>query len=253
LSDNYTIKVESLCKSYGSHRALEALSFSASAGEIIGILGRNGAGKSTTFRLLTTYIKPSAGSATINGSDLIKQTDRVRRSIGYLPENFALYPELTVREYLLFIARMRGFSRSKAREYVGSSLELCCLLDYQNVLCSLLSKGYRQRVGLAQAILHRPPVVILDEPSNGLDPEQVTEVRAVIESLAAEGITILLSTHILQEVQILCKRVLVLDSGKLVLDSGVVNPDNSFGDVERLFRQAIIKEQSGVQPERSVL
>jgi len=242
LSADFSIVSQSLSKSYGPHCALSDLTFSTRAGEIIGILGRNGAGKSTTFHLLTTYLKPSSGAASVTGFDLVKESKYVRQVIGYLPESFNLYPELTVEEYLFFIARIRGLAKSDIQKQVISSIELCSLGDYRRVLCGLLSKGYRQRVGLAQAILHRPKVIVLDEPTNGLDPEQVMEFRAVIDSLAAQGATILLSTHILQEVQALCRRVLVLDSGKLVLDSGGLSEGDSFDSVERLFKQAIITE-----------
>ncbi len=211
------IEVERLEKNYGFARALKGISFSVQKGEVIGFLGPNGAGKSTTMKILTGYLLPSGGRASVAGFDVVAQSLEVRRRIGYLPESTPLYAEMRVDDYLMFVAEIRGVPRDKRRSAIARAVELCALerVTGKNIL--ELSKGYRQRVGLAQAIVHEPPVLILDEPTSGLDPNQIVEVRKLIERLGAEH-TVVLSTHYLQEVEKSCSRVIIVNRGDIVAD-----------------------------------
>lgn len=209
------IKVEHLSKIYGSTVAIEDVDFSVEKGEILGFLGPNGAGKTTTMRILSGYIPATAGTATIAGYDVHEQSLEVRRNIGYLPETPPLYPDMTVEGFLKFVARIKGVPPGDRNSRVNWSIERCQLEDKRKVLIRKLSKGYKQRVGIAQAIVHDPPVIILDEPTVGLDPKQIIEVRNLIKSLAGEH-TILLSTHILPEVSMTCDRVTIVNGGKVV-------------------------------------
>jgi ABC-2 type transport system ATP-binding protein len=215
------LEARNLTRSYGDFTAVRDVSFTVEDGEILGMLGPNGAGKTTTLRMLTGYLRPTEGSVRVAGHDLTTDTVRARREIGYLPENVALYSEMRVEEYLAYRGRLERLSRAEARKAMGEALERCLIADVRRQIIGTLSKGYRQRVGLAAAILHRPRVLILDEPTVGLDPKQIIAIRELIRELGREH-TLLLSTHILPEVELLCQRVLILDRGRLV-DQG--SPD----------------------------
>ncbi len=212
------IDVKELCKNYDEVAALSGVSFSIAAGEVIGLLGPNGAGKTTLMKILTGYLHPSSGSARVGGFDVLTDTEKVQELIGYLPENAPLYPELTVQSHLKMIAELRNIPADQQRDRIGEAAIAVGLLDRLNTPISALSKGYRQRVGLAQAILHRPKLLILDEPTNGLDPTQIVEVRRLIRSLSKNS-TVMVSTHILSEVEATCDRALVIIRGELKADA----------------------------------
>ena len=209
------IEVEHLSKVYGSNTAIEDVHFSVAKGEIIGFLGPNGAGKTTTMRILAGYLPATEGTAKIAGYDVHRQSMEVRRRVGYLPENPPLYLDMTVEGFLQFVAKIKGVPRKKLIAKVDSAIQRCQLGERRTEIIRKLSKGYRQRVGIAQAIVHEPPVIILDEPTVGLDPRQIIEVRNLIKSLAGEH-TIILSTHILPEVSMTCDRVTIINRGKVV-------------------------------------
>ena len=215
MSPKQTIEVEHLSKVYGSNVAIEDVHFSVAAGEIIGFLGPNGAGKTTTMRILAGYLPATAGTARIVGYDVHRDSMKVRRHIGYLPETPPLYSDMTVEGFLHFVAKIKGIPAGDRFKKVHSAISRCQLVDKTKVTIRKLSKGYRQRVGIAQAIVHEPPVIILDEPTIGLDPRQIIEVRNLIKSLAGEH-TIILSTHILPEVSMTCDRVTIINRGKVV-------------------------------------
>ncbi|MDO5601166.1 MAG: ABC transporter ATP-binding protein [Oscillospiraceae bacterium] len=208
------VQAKHLTKRYGAHTAVEDLSFEVAEGEICGLVGPNGAGKSTTMNMLTGYIAPSDGVVCVGGADLFEEPQAVKRQIGYLPEQPPLYPEMTPREYLRFAARLKGLKGRAGREEADHVIEQCGLKELENRLIRQLSKGYRQRVGLAQALLGSPRLLILDEPAAGLDPKQTVEMRRIILSLK-KGRAILLSSHILSEVDAVCDRILVLAGGRL--------------------------------------
>lgn len=209
------IEVEHLSKVYGSTRALKDVTFKVEPGEILGLLGPNGAGKTTTMRILSGYLPASSGTATIAGYEVHNQPMQVRQRIGYLPENPPLYPEMTVESYLFFVARLKGVSPGDRAYRVTAALASCNLQDKRRVLIRKLSKGYKQRVGIAQAIVHDPPAIILDEPTVGLDPRQIIDVRNLIKNLAGQK-TVILSTHILPEVSMTCNRVAIIHQGQVV-------------------------------------
>jgi ABC-2 type transport system ATP-binding protein len=209
------INVSQLTKVYGTTLAVDKVSFEVPKGQIVGFLGPNGAGKSTTLRMLTCYLPPTSGGATINGFDIFHQSEKVRENLGYLPENVPLYTEMRVEEYLDFRGRLRKMSRDERRKRIDYVLEHCWLTDVRRKVIGHLSKGYRQRVGLADALLHNPPVLILDEPTVGLDPSQIRESRKLIKSLGGEH-TVMLSTHILPEVEAVCDRAIVIAGGRIV-------------------------------------
>ncbi|MBC7251786.1 MAG: ATP-binding cassette domain-containing protein [Anaerolineae bacterium] len=209
------IEVENLTKYYGNLAAIHNLNFRVERGEILGFLGPNGAGKTTTMRILSGYMPPSSGTARVAGFDVFADSLEVRRRIGYMPETVPLYPEMSVRSYLDFMARIRGVTQRKAR--VEEAMEACHITDRADTIIGKLSKGYRQRVGLAQALVHDPEVLILDEPTIGLDPKQIIEVRQLIKNLGHER-TIILSTHILSEAQQTCGRVLIINEGEIVAE-----------------------------------
>ena len=209
------IEVDQLSKVYGSYQAIADLSFTVQPGEILGFLGPNGAGKTTTMRILTGYLPATSGTARVAGYDVHESSMAVRQRIGYLPETPPLYPEMTVEGFLHFVAQLKGVSAGDRAGRVDSALERCGLSDRRTSIIGKLSKGYRQRVGIAQAIVHDPPVIVLDEPTVGLDPRQIIEVRELIKSLAGEH-TVILSTHILPEVSMTCNRVAIINQGKLV-------------------------------------
>jgi ABC-2 type transport system ATP-binding protein len=211
------IEAQNLSRRYGDFTAVDGISFSVNEGEIVGMLGPNGAGKTTTIRMITGFLPPTSGRVTVAGKDLVDAPREARRELGYLPENVALYTEMRVTEYLAYRARLEGLSRSEAREAIGTALERCLLADVKNQIIGTLSKGFRQRVGLATAILHKPKVLVLDEPTVGLDPKQIIAIRELIRQLGRER-TLLLSTHILPEVELLCDRVIIIDQGKIVAE-----------------------------------
>ena len=211
------VRASRLCKSYGAFRAVKDLSFEVRKGEVVGFLGPNGAGKSTTLRMLAGYLGPSSGHAWVNGHSVTDSGDRARESIGYMPESAPLYPEMRVREYLGFRAELKRVPRMKRKAAVGRAIEAAILHDVRDVLIGQLSKGYRQRVGLADALVASPPLLILDEPTAGLDPNQIRDVRALVGELS-ETHTILLSTHILSEVEAICSRAVVIARGELVAE-----------------------------------
>jgi ABC-2 type transport system ATP-binding protein len=209
------IEVEQLSKVYGSTRALKDVTFQVAPGEILGLLGPNGAGKTTTMRILAGFLPASSGTASVAGYEVHAQPMQVRQRIGYLPENPPLYPDMSVESFLYFVARLKGVSAGDQAERVKIAMASCHLTDKRKVLIHKLSKGYKQRVGIAQAIVHDPPAIILDEPTVGLDPRQINEVRNLIKSLAGQK-TVILSTHILPEVGMTCDRVAIISSGQVV-------------------------------------
>jgi ABC-2 type transport system ATP-binding protein len=208
------IKVEGLTKKYAGITAVQDLDFEVQKGEIVGFLGPNGAGKSTTMRILSCYLPATSGRASVAGFDVASQSREVRARVGYMPENVALYPEMRVQEYLEYRAALKGVRGRRNRQRVNAVKELCNLRDVERKLIGALSKGYRQRVGLADALLHDPDLLILDEPTIGLDPNQIRQVRQLIKDLGQRH-TILLSTHILTEVEMTCSRVLIINQGRI--------------------------------------
>jgi len=240
-----TIEVEGLSKRYGDFEAVRDLSFQIGAGEVVGFLGPNGAGKTTTMRILTGFIPPTDGSVRIAGFDIFAQGLEARRSIGYLPELPPLYPEMTPLGYIDFVAKLKDVPRSKRKAAVERALSLCGLRDVYRREIRQLSKGYRQRVGLAQAIVHEPKVLVLDEPTVGLDPIQIREIRAMIRDLAATGgQTILLSTHILAEVEAICQRVILIQRGRKVLDQSLSELTAGGASLEEVFAKVMSREES---------
>ena len=212
------IEVKGLVKTYGAKRAVDGVSFSVQRGEILGFLGPNGAGKSTTMKMITGFIRPDAGTATVDGIDVTVDPVAVKSKLGYLPESAPAYPEMTVEEFLGFIAEVRGFRAADAkRAQVDRAITLTHLAPVRKQTIETLSKGFKQRVGFAQALLHDPSALVLDEPTDGLDPNQKIEVRSLIKSMAATK-TIILSTHILEEVEAICTRVIIISRGKVVVD-----------------------------------
>jgi ABC-2 type transport system ATP-binding protein len=211
------IEAQNLTRRYGDFTAVQGISFSLAEGEIVGMLGPNGAGKTTTIRMITGFLPPTSGRVTVAGKDLVDAPHAARRQLGYLPENVALYNEMRVEEYLAYRARLEGLGRAEARDAIGEAVERCLLTDVRHQIIGTLSKGYRQRVGLATAILHKPSVLVLDEPTVGLDPKQIIAIRELIRELGRER-TLLLSTHILPEVELLCNRVMIIDRGRIVAE-----------------------------------
>ena len=208
------IQVSNLSKRYVGRTAVDQISFEVGQGEVVGFLGPNGAGKTTTIRILTGYMPASAGTATVAGFDVFRDSIQARRKIGYMPENVPLYEDMRVKEYLRFRAQLKGMRGRTARKGVGEAMDLCGLTEMRGKMIGALSKGYRQRVGLADALVHKPELLILDEPTNGLDPNQIRRVRELIKQLGLTH-TILVSTHILSEVEMTCDRVIILDRGKV--------------------------------------
>src|SRR6476646_8487808 len=219
------IQVQGLSKKYARHVAVNNISFSVEKGDIVGFLGPNGAGKTTTVRILTCFMPPTEGTATVSGFDVFEESFEVKKHIGYLPEAPPLYPEMTVSDYLNFVARLKNVPSSEVKSRTQQVMERCAVSDEAGKLISKLSKGYRQRVGLAQAIIHNPDVLILDEPTSGLDPKQIIEIRELLRQLAGEH-TIILSTHILSEVENSCERVIIISQGKIVALDSVANLTN---------------------------
>src|SRR3954469_4894127 len=216
------INVKELSKRYARTTAVDHISFDVAKGQIVGFLGPNGAGKTTTMRILTCFMPPTSGTAHVAGFDVLEQPLEVKKRIGYLPENPPLYPEMSTTEYLSFVGSLKGLSGAELRQRIDYVADRCAIADVRDKLLGKLSKGYRQRVGLAQAIIHNPDVLILDEPTAGLDPKQINETRDLIRSLAGSH-TIILSTHILPEVEQTCEQVVIINKGKLVATDSVRN------------------------------
>jgi ABC-2 type transport system ATP-binding protein len=212
------IEVKGLVKTYGAKRAVDGITFSVKRGDILGFLGPNGAGKSTTMKMITGFLRPDAGTATVDGIDVTVDPVAVKRKLGYLPESAPAYPEMTVAEFLGFIAEVRGFRDHAAKaKQVERAITLTHLAPVRNQTIETLSKGFKQRVGFAQALLHDPAVLVLDEPTDGLDPNQKNEVRSLIKSMSQEK-AVILSTHILEEVDAICNRVIIISRGRVVAD-----------------------------------
>ena len=216
------IKVEGLTKRYGDVMAIEDLSFQVRKGEIVGFLGPNGAGKTTTMRIITGFLPSTEGTVSVSGYDIFEKPLEVKKRIGYLPEHPPVYADMTVAGYLKFVAKIKGVPRSGRAESMDRVIKRCGLKEVRNTIIGKLSKGYRQRVGLAQAMIHDPEVLVLDEPTIGLDPKQIIEIRELIKALAGEH-TIILSTHILPEVTMICQRCLIIDQGRIVADDSLAN------------------------------
>src|SRR6201997_2746252 len=216
------ITVKDLTKRYARTVAVDGISFEVAKGQIVGFLGPNGAGKTTTMRMLTCFLPPSSGTASVAGFDVLEKPLEVKKRIGYLPESPPIYPEMEATEYVEFVGKLKGLSGSDLQKRVDYVCERCAIADVKKKLIGRLSKGYRQRVGLAQAIIHNPDVLILDEPTAGLDPKQINETRDLIKDLAGDH-TIILSTHILPEVEQTCEQVIIIDKGKLVATDSVRN------------------------------
>jgi ABC-2 type transport system ATP-binding protein len=223
------IKVENLTKRYAGQPAIQDLNFEVGKGEIMGFLGPNGAGKTTTMRILASFMPPTAGRATVAGFDVFAQSLQARAHLGYMPENVPLYGDMRVTEYLDYRAALKGVPHRRVAERVGDVRELCGLKEVENKLIAALSKGYRQRVGLADALLHEPDLLILDEPTIGLDPNQIRQVRDLIKNLGKQH-TILLSTHILPEVEMTCSRVIIIHKGRI---EACDTPENLLGNIRQ--------------------
>lgn len=229
-----SIQVSNLSKIYGEQKAVDQISFTAEKGKITGFLGPNGAGKSTTMKIATGYIPPTDGEISVCGLDVVSESLATRKKIGYLPEHNPLYLDMYVHEYLAFIGNANGLKGINLKSRIQAVIELCGLQREQNKLIGSLSKGYRQRVGLAQALIHDPEVLILDEPTTGLDPNQILEIRKVIKSISKEK-TIIFSTHIMQEVQALCDWVVIINKGKIVANESMDSLRNSMADKQYII------------------
>jgi ABC-2 type transport system ATP-binding protein len=240
------IEASGLSKRYGELVAVNDVSFSVQPGEVVGFLGPNGAGKTTTMRILTGFLPPTDGSAAIDGHDIFSDPLAARRAIGYLPENPPVYPEMSVEGYLGYVAKLKDVPRGQRRAAVDRALERCGLTDVRRRVIGALSKGYRQRVGLAQAIVHDPPVMILDEPTVGLDPIQIREIRALIAELAGtregKARTVILSTHILTEVEAICQRVIIMHRGRKALDAPLADLQRGGASLEEIFARTTARE-----------
>jgi len=216
------VVVKNLTKRYGSQKAIDSISFRVNQGEVLGFLGPNGAGKSTTMKIITSYLSPSEGDVEVGGFSVVKDPEKVKQLIGYLPENNPLYLDMPVIEYLEFSALLQGVTKDKVQGRIREMVKVCGLMGEKHKLIGELSKGYRQRVGLAQAMIHDPKVLILDEPTTGLDPNQIVEIRKLIKDIGKEK-TVILSTHILPEVEATCDRILIINDGKIVADGTAEN------------------------------
>ncbi len=235
------ISVEGLTRYYGDKRAISDVSFHVNEGEILGLLGPNAAGKTTTMRILTCYMPPTSGKATINGYDISTQSMEIRKIIGYLPENPPLYSDMVVTDYLDFVCRIKGIEKSRFKQEIDAVIEKTSLGDVRSRIIGKLSKGYRQRVGLAQSLLNNPKIVILDEPTVGLDPKQIIEIRELIKNLKGEH-TVILSSHILPEIEQTCERVVIISEGRVVAEDTPDNLTKRLQGIERVNLQVEGKE-----------
>jgi ABC-2 type transport system ATP-binding protein len=226
------INVEGLTRYYGEKRAISDVTFNVKKGEILGLLGPNAAGKTTTMRILTCYMPPTSGTATVGGFDIFEQSLDVRRITGYLPENPPLYVDFSVYDYLDFVAKIKGVAKADRKKEIDSVIEKASIGDVQNRIIGKLSKGYKQRVGLAQSLLNNPQIVILDEPTVGLDPKQIIEIRELIKNLKGDH-TVILSSHILPEIEQTCERVVIINEGKVVAQDTPQNLTSRLKGVER--------------------
>jgi ABC-2 type transport system ATP-binding protein len=240
------IEARGLAKRYGDLVAVHDVSFSVQPGEVVGFLGPNGAGKTTTMRILTGFLPPTDGSAAIDGHDIFTDPLAARRAIGYLPESPPVYPEMSVEDYLGYVAKLKDVPRKQRKAAVDRALERCGLAAVRRRVIGALSKGFRQRVGLAQAIVHDPPVMILDEPTVGLDPIQIREIRALIGELAGlrdgRARTVILSTHILPEVEAICQRVIIMHRGRKALDAPLAELQKGGTRLEEVFARTTARE-----------
>ena len=242
------IRVTELSKSFGDIKAVDKISFEVKEGEVLGFLGPNGAGKSTTMKMITSFISPSGGDATVFGKSILSDPIEVRKKIGYMPENAPLYDDMTVDEFLHYTAQLRNIEKKDQVEAVEKVLEMCSLKDVQFQTIETLSKGYKRRTSMAQALIHNPKVLILDEPTDGLDPNQKHDVRTLIKSLAKDK-CVILSTHILEEVEAVCTRAIIISSGKKLFDgeASELKEKSSLGRVDDVFRAITTgKEVEGV-------
>ncbi|MFQ5664981.1 MAG: ABC transporter ATP-binding protein [Candidatus Binatia bacterium] len=237
------IEVQHLTKRYGDLLAVHDISFTAATGQILGFLGPNGAGKTTTMRIITGFMPATAGTVKVAGYDIFDDSYEVRRRIGYLPESPPVYADMTVSGYLQFVGRIRGIPRAALSDSVARVLHTCGLAEVTERVVGHLSKGFRQRVGLAQALIHNPSVLVLDEPTIGLDPRQIIEIRALIRELAGER-TVILSTHILSEVSQLCEKVVIINEGRIAVEDTLANLTQGM-TLEQVFLRYITKENGG--------
>jgi len=242
------IEISNLSKSYGRHKAVDQISFEVTRGEIVGFLGPNGAGKSTTLKMLTGFLPPTSGAARIAGKDIFRESLEVRKKIGYMPENVPLYIDMRVKEYLRFRGGLHGLSGGRLRKRMGEVMETCGLTQVRRKMIKTLSKGYRQRVGLADALIHEPDLLILDEPTNGLDPNQIRAIRRLIKNLG-EKHTILISTHILSEVEMTCNKVVIIDEGKI---KAADTPENLINSMRRAGRVTVELQAPKPEVEESI-
>jgi ABC-2 type transport system ATP-binding protein len=243
------IEVRHLTKVYGNFVAVRDVSFNAERGSILGFLGPNGAGKTTTMRIITGFMPASSGTVVIDDLDIFENSLEARRRIGYLPENPPLYSDMRVDAYLRFVARLRGVERANLENALEHALHVCGLEDMAHRICGQLSKGYRQRVGLAQALIHDPPVLVLDEPTIGLDPRQIHEIRGLIKTMATGERTVVLSTHILPEVSQICDKVVIINEGRVALEQKIADlPAGT--SLEDVFLSAITKEHHELEGSR---
>ncbi|MDV6343596.1 ABC transporter ATP-binding protein [Nitrosomonas sp. Is37] len=240
---NVTISAYNLSRSFGKHIAVHRVDLELKRGEVLGLLGPNGAGKSTTMQMLTGNLAPTSGSVQICGIDLLKNPREAKRHIGYLPENPPLYKELTVDEYLQFAARLHHIDLSRIDSVLTEVKQRCGLSNIGKRLISTLSKGYQQRVGIAQAIIHQPEVIILDEPSVGLDPNQIREIRILIRELGKSS-SVLLSTHILSELESVCDRVQIMNQGIMVFNAALAELKQKNLSLERIFEQFTLRNEN---------
>jgi len=244
MSDNTPmIEVRDLTKRYPGRTAVDGISFTVGRGEVVGFLGPNGAGKSTTMRILSSFMPATSGTVKVAGFDVFHEPDEVRRRIGYMPENNPLHTDMRVRDFLKFRARLKGLGFGRSRERVDRVIEQCGLKDVQKRIIGQLSKGYRQRVGLADALVHEPDLIILDEPTIGLDPHQIRAVRALIKDLGKRH-TVLLSTHILSEVEMTCSRVLILNQGQILAADRVEDLENRFSQDGRVVAEVVASPEA---------
>jgi ABC-2 type transport system ATP-binding protein len=234
------IEVANLSKRYGELVAVRDVSFTAADGQILGFLGPNGAGKTTTMRIITGFMPATSGTVRVDGHDVFEESTEVRRRIGYLPENPPLYNDMSTAAYLRFVARLKGLGRADAATALDRVVETCGLTGVRDRLLGHLSKGYRQRVGLAQALIHDPPVLVLDEPTIGLDPRQIIEIRSLIKTLGGKR-TVVLSTHILPEVSQVCDKVVIISDGRIVVEDQLANLTRG-RSLEEVFIEAIGRE-----------